>query len=255
MALVLTTHRELLQFHFPEVRIQLLGGRAVSLDTAVGVDATTSQTNFKKTFMLAVRFLLLAVIITAGIIIGSLVLPELTTRLSTDTQQDVLSDAQQHIAPEAVAANPTGTSAERPVDPTLPEGTWISIPKIGVNTQALALENSEAALEKGVWLVPEFGRPGDTTQPTIMAAHRYGWKWWWQNDYWKLHSFYLLTETQPGDLIEVITDQKKYVYEVYAADEGDHITDYSADLILYTCKFLNSPVRYFRYAKLLPQAY
>ncbi len=249
MALVLTTHRKLLQFYFPEVRTQLLGRPAVSLNV------TVSRTSFKKAFVVAVRFMLLAVIITAGIIIGSLVLPELTTRLSTDTQQDVLSDAQQHITPQVEPAKPVAPNVERPTDPTLPEGTWISIPKIGVNTQALALENSETALEKGVWLVPEFGRPGDAAQPTIMAAHRYGWKWWWQNDYWRLHSFYLLTETQPGDLIEIVNDQKKYVYEIYAADEGDHITDYSADLILYTCKFLNSPVRYFRYAKLLPQAY
>lgn len=249
MALVLTTHPQLLQFYFPEVRMQLLGRRVISQNAPV------SRTNFKQALVFALRFMLLAMIITSGIIIGSLVIPELTTRLSTDTQQDVLSDAQQHITPQAVATKPAEVIAERPVDPTLPEGTWISIPKIGVNTQALALEDPETALEKGVWLVPEFGRPGDTTQPTIMAAHRYGWKWWWQNDYWRLHSFYLLTETQPGDLIEIVSDQKKYVYEIYAADEGDHITDYSADLILYTCKFLNSPIRYFRYAKLLPQAY
>lgn len=249
MALVLTTHHKMLQLHFPEVRIRLLGR------SAFGLPATVKTTNLKNAMIIAVRFVLLAIIITVGIIIGSLVLPELTSRLSTDTQQDVLSDAQQHIASDVVVSKPADTTIEPPTDPTLPEGTWISIPKIGVNTQALALDNSEAALEKGVWLVPEFGRPGDTTQPTIMAAHRYGWKWWWQNDYWRLHSFYLLTETQPGDLIEVVNDQKKYVYEIYAVDEGDHISDYSADLILYTCKFLNSPVRYFRYAKLVPQAY
>jgi hypothetical protein len=114
------------------------------------------------------------------------------------------------------------------------------------------LDENEA-LDKGVWLVPDFGRPGDTTQPIIAAAHRFGWDWWWKTDYWKYNSFYLLTETEPGDRIEIIYDQRKWVYEIYAGEEGELITDYDADLILYTCKYLNSPIRYFRYAKLIKE--
>ena len=137
-------------------------------------------------------------------------------------------------------------------DPSLPEGNWISIPLIGVKTQLQPTENPEEALETGVWWVPDFGKPGDGTQlPMIVAAHRFGWQWWWQSDYWKYNSFYLLPDTQPGDRVEVIIDQRKWVYEIYAGEEGEDITDYHADLILYTCKYLQSPVRHFRYARLI----
>ena len=136
-------------------------------------------------------------------------------------------------------------------DETLPDGNWISIPLIGLNTQLRPTEEPEEALEKGVWWVPDFGKPGDGKLPMIVAAHRFGWQWWWQSDYWKYNSFYLLPETQPGDRIEVIVDHRKWEYEIYAGEEGDVITDYQADLILYTCKYLQSPVRHFRYARLI----
>lgn len=138
-----------------------------------------------------------------------------------------------------------------PQDPTLPTGTWLSIPRIGVRTELKPGEDQETALKNGVWLVPEYGRPGDVTQPVILAAHRYGWQWWWQTDYWKYHSFYNLPELEPGDIVEVIDDQRKYYYEIYAGEEGEEITDYSADMILYTCKFLSSPLRHFRYARII----
>jgi hypothetical protein len=85
----------------------------------------------------------------------------------------------------------------------------------------------------------------------ILAAHRFGWEWWWQSDYWKYNSFYLLPDTEPGDIVEIIDDQRKWTYEIYGGGEGDSILDYDADMILYTCKFLNSPVRHFRYARLV----
>jgi hypothetical protein len=138
-------------------------------------------------------------------------------------------------------------------NPDLPTGSWLSIPRIGVYSEMHATLDENEALDKGVWLVPDFGRPGDTTQPIIVAAHRYGWDWWWKSDYWKYNSFFLLTETEPGDRVEIIYDQRKWVYEIYAGEEGELISDYDADLILYTCKYLNSPIRYFRYAKLVKE--
>lgn len=134
-------------------------------------------------------------------------------------------------------------------DETLPDGNWISIPLIGVHTQLRPTATPEEALEKGVWWVPDFGKPGDGTGlPMIVAAHRFGWQWWWQTDYWKYNSFYLLPDTQPGDRVEIIVDHRKWEYEIYSGEEGDEITDYNADLILYTCKYLQSPIRHFRYA-------
>lgn len=152
------------------------------------------------------------------------------------------------------------THYQPPFDPSLPEGDWIIISRIGVRTELHKTENLNEALEKGVWWVPDFGNPGDLEDPMIVAAHRFGWKWWWNtltdpNDpeslYALRHSFYNLPTTEPGDQIEIISGQRKYIYEIYAGEEGDEITDYEADLILYTCKFLNSPIRHVRYARLI----
>jgi sortase (surface protein transpeptidase) len=105
--------------------------------------------------------------------------------------------------------------------------------------------------EKGVWRVPEFGVPGDARQPMILTAHRWGYKRWWGSGYWKYHSFYELPQLEPGDRVEIITQQRKYVYEVYKAEESSEITDYQASVILYTCKFLNASVRHIRYLRLI----
>ncbi len=138
-----------------------------------------------------------------------------------------------------------------PRNENLPEGNWLTIPRIGVRTEVLESEVAEESLVKGVWRVPDFATPGDFSQPMILAAHRYGYNWWWKGEYWKYNSFYLLPDLEPGDLVEVISDKRKYVYEIYAGEEGTEITDYNADLILYTCKFLTSDIRHFRYARLI----
>ena len=138
-----------------------------------------------------------------------------------------------------------------PVDETLPEGQWLVIPRIGVRSALQATANYEDALKTGLWLAPDYGKPGTFDLPMIVAGHRYGWNWWWKNDYWKYHSFFLLPKLKPGDRVEVIADKRKWIYEIYAGEEGDEITDYQADLILYTCKFISSDVRHFRYARLI----
>jgi hypothetical protein len=149
-----------------------------------------------------------------------------------------------------------GTSTRQivlpPYDATLPEGNWIIIPRIGVRTEILESADPDVSLNKGVWRVPDFGHPGEFTKPIILTAHRYGWlSWWKKSQYWRYHSFYLLPTLEPGDLVEVISNKRKYTYEVYGGEEGEQISDYQADLILYTCKLLNSPIRFFRYARLI----
>jgi hypothetical protein len=160
--------------------------------------------------------------------------------------------ADVSVVADSEAAEVEGSPPyQPPIDPTLPEGSWLIIPRIGVRTQLQRTMDAEEALATGVWHVPDFGSPGDTEKPIILAAHRFGWKWWWQSEYWKYHSFYLLPDTQPGDRIEIIADQRKWIYEIYAGEEGVEITDYEADVILYTCKFLDSPLRHVRYARLI----
>ena len=137
-------------------------------------------------------------------------------------------------------------------DPKLPNENRVKITSAGIDTpiREATIDNFETALKKGVWRVSDFGTPYSREKPIILAAHRYGYLAW-SIPYRLRNSFYNLPKLKVGDTVEIIWRQRKYVYEVYAESEGDEITDFSASLILYTCEALNSPVRIFKYAKLI----
>lgn len=134
-----------------------------------------------------------------------------------------------------------------PLDHSLPNENMLIIPKIGVEGVIHEGEDSEALLEEGVWRVDNFGIPEDNTV-TILASHRFGYITW-SNEHRHKNSFYNLPKTRVGDTFEIVWDQRLYEYEIYKVEEGTEITDYTADIILYTCKLYNSPERIFRYAK------
>jgi sortase (surface protein transpeptidase) len=162
-----------------------------------------------------------------------------------------LSNAEaQNIA--ATQAIPTRSNYQPPFDPKLPLDNRVIIPSIGVNTdiQEATYDDYESALKNGVWRVSDFGDPSDNSMPTILAAHRYGYLAW-TNLYRHLNSFYNLPKLQVGDTVEIDWRQHRYVYEIYSATEGTQITDYSADLVLYTCVNLTGDERVFRYARLI----
>ena len=137
-------------------------------------------------------------------------------------------------------------------DPKLPVENRLKIISAGIDTpiREATIDNSEVALKKGVWRVSDFGTPYSRERPAILAAHRYGYLAW-SIPYRLKNSFYNLPKLKVGDTVEIVWRQRKYMYEVYAESKGDEITDYSASLILYTCEALNSPVRIFKYARLL----
>lgn len=138
------------------------------------------------------------------------------------------------------------------IDNSLSFDSRLKIPAIKVDTKIheAILDDYEFALRLGVWRVPDFGSPYDRSKPTIIAAHRYGYLAW-SNYYRRTNSFFNLPKLKVGDIAEIDWQQRKYVYSIYAESRGEKIADYSADLILYTCETLNSPVRIFKYAKLL----
>jgi len=137
-------------------------------------------------------------------------------------------------------------------DPTLSKDAHLKIASIGVDTvfQEATYDNYEEALKKGVWRVSDFGAPSDSTKPTILAAHRFGYLVW-TNTFRRRNSFFNLPKLKVGDTVEITWRQRKYVYEIYSESEGEAIADYSADLILYTCEALTGPERIFKYARLL----
>lgn len=139
-----------------------------------------------------------------------------------------------------------------PFNASLSRDTILVIPSIRVDTKVneSTYENYESALRLGVWRVPDFGTPADRGKPVILAAHRFGYVTW-TNLYRRHNSFYNLPKLKVGDLVEITYKQRKYTYEVYGEGRGEEVTDYSANLILYTCETLNSGIRIFKYARLL----
>lgn len=198
------------------------------------------------------RISMLGVMIIALVVMASVVVPEVYYKVFPENIDEIAQKPNQimELNPIEPAETPEMALAmpEPAFDPTLPEGSWLIIPSIGVNTQLRDTMDPNEALDQGAWLVPDFGRPNDSSLPIIAAAHRFGWDWWWKSDFGRKNSFYSLPDLASGDTVEIVFNQRKYVYRVYSQEEGREITDYAADLILYTCKFLNSPERYFTYA-------
>ncbi len=133
-------------------------------------------------------------------------------------------------------------------DENLSKINSIIIPTIGVNSPINEGQDYEKALEKGSWIVNDFGTPDNNAYSIIIASHRFGYISWSLQQR-KEMSFFSLPKTKIGDKIEIIWGQRKYVYEIYEAETAREISDYDADLILYTCLLYNSPDRIFRYAK------
>lgn len=133
------------------------------------------------------------------------------------------------------------------IDPSLPKENGLIIDKIGVKGIIHEGTDWENILRTGIWRVPDFGTPVDNSMPIIIAAHRWGYLDW-SAAFRKLNSFYSLPNLAVGDTIKIVWDQRPYEYKVYSVSTGTTITEYNANLILYTCQLWNSPVRFFVYA-------
>lgn len=152
----------------------------------------------------------------------------------------ILQEAEkEEIVKEVVSNLP-------PVDESLPLENIIKISAIGVDSEVIENVDSFIGLEEGIWRVPDFGTPDNNELPIILAAHRFGYVYW-TKQFRDTSSFYNLPKLRIGDRVQIIWEQRSYEYEVYKAEDNTQITDYDADLILYTCRMYNSPVRVFRY--------
>lgn len=133
-----------------------------------------------------------------------------------------------------------------PLDTSLPKESTIIISSISVNSPIIENKNADAGLKKGIWIVPDFGIPNSNDLPIIIAAHRFGYIEW-TKEFRETSTFYNLPKLKVGDRVQIIWEQRSYEYEVIKSEDNTQITDYNVDLILYTCRMYNSPVRIFRY--------
>lgn len=179
------------------------------------------------------------------------------TTTSPSTIYDLPSITPSLSPSPSIAYNPPSTKPSLPLpplNPSLPTQNGLLIDKIGVKGEIHEGEDWEKILKTGIWRVPNFATPSTIHDlpstkplPIILAAHRWGYLEW-SASFRKLNSFYNLPKLVEGDKIELIWEQRKYKYVVKAVSTGTEITDYSHDLILYTCQLWNSPVRFFVYA-------
>jgi sortase (surface protein transpeptidase) len=187
---------------------------------------------------------------------GLPIIPMIWYKIQPDTSQALAQVLRRPVTSFEDALVEEGVKEaepwQPPVDESLPGGHWLMIEKIGVDTPILEapVEEHEEVFRQGVWRVPDFGTAYERELPMILAAHRFGYLSW-TNEYRFKNSFYKLPQLEEGDEVKVIWDKREYVYEVYEAGESEEITNYTADLILYTCKFLESDVRIFVYARLI----
>ena len=135
-----------------------------------------------------------------------------------------------------------------PINPALSTTPTLKINNIGVDGEVHQGENAKAELDKGIWIVPGYGTPEHNELPIIIAAHRFGYVYW-TAEFRTKSSFYNLPKLKVGDRVQIIWGQREYQYEIYKAEDDKQITDYGADLILYTCRMYNSPIRVFRYLR------
>lgn len=175
-----------------------------------------------------------------------------TSNVLATTIADTIQIKPDQIPPSNLPNLPNPTNLPKlelpDFDASLPKENGLIIDKIKVRGEIHEGENWSEILKKGVWRVPNFGTPEDNDLPIILAAHRFGYVTW-TNSFRTLNSFYNLPKLKVGDSIEVVWNQRKYLYEIYAEETGTAITDYSANLILYTCELWNSPTRIFKYLK------
>jgi len=175
----------------------------------------------------------------------------LLTKLGINKANDILIESSVNINPTSFIRFENYVYQPK-FNKELEGDNLIYIPNAGIKTKIIeALDaDHEEALKLGVWRVSAFGTPYLRDLPTILVAHRYGYLRW-SVAYRLKNSFYNLPKVQPGDKVEIVWLQRKYIYEVYKKEEGTEISDYSANLILYTCRDLTTDVKIFVYAKLL----
>jgi len=161
------------------------------------------------------------------------------------TKTKAATNTPTNAVQPTVTVTPTPTETPLPTpekNEELPTENMIIIPSIGVNSVIIEGTNSKQALYRGIWRDPRAGVPDQDQVPIVLAAHRYGYTEW-TAEFKKRSSFRYLDQLKKDDYVFVIWNQREYRYKVTKIEESDKIYAENADIILYTCKHLNSPIR------------
>jgi sortase A len=157
--------------------------------------ATDKKRNLK-TLILILEFLVLGLIIY---LIAMPFYPGLKFRLSQMINKNTANGEVAEQAKEPMAD-------QGPAE--LKDNIYrVKIAKIGVDIPVIESKNSDYALSKGAWRLPETSTP-DKGGNTVISAHRF--KYLPPSS----ETFYLLDKLEAGDLMTVFWAGKKYQYRV-----------------------------------------
>lgn len=187
-------------------------------------------------------------ILSTLVLIGIPIAPYVIYRLDPQATEKDVQKIVKEVVQEDKDFNIQSSSNIPALDTNLPLGYHVVIPSQGIDSPISDSKDYKKALVSGTWIVNDYGTPENNSLPIILAAHRFGYSNW-SKEYRNRISFFNLPNTKIDDEVYIYWNQRKYIYKIYALEESTYISDYSADLILYTCKYFNSPVRIFRYAQ------
>lgn len=121
------------------------------------------------------------------------------------------------------------------------------IPSIDVETQIFDGEEN-SSLEKGAWIMPYYSFPDQKVEsyPIVIAAHRWG-EDGLSYEFRRKKLFLNLPLVTEGNEVRIEWNNKIHTYSIFRIEESEYVTTL-ADLVLITCKYYNSPERYFVYA-------
>jgi LPXTG-site transpeptidase (sortase) family protein len=154
-------------------------------------------------------------------------------------QKDLFTEKKEEVkVPEVILV---------PENEAVTYGSTIKVPSVGIDTSIYESKNINAALDKGVWRMPEHGTPANEGTTTVLAAHR------WGPDNMPTEKrikdlFYSLDKVNTGDVIEINWNGETYTYVVKDKEENSIVSKKPGDLILVTCKYYNSSMRIIVYA-------
>lgn len=111
------------------------------------------------------------------------------------------------------------------------------IPSIGVDME---IGEHKSSLDFGGW-VQSTSNDGI---PNLIAVHRFGWNTLSAEEKIKL-TLYHVNKLEKGDVVYIIWDKQLYTYEVYDITTGTNNPQNNVDLVIYTCKFLDTKERSF----------
>lgn len=179
--------------------------------------------------------------------------PEIVTANDTNRENEILTNSLTSNSNSSLLDSLGNSSLNLVQDIIVPTnsvedlGANLKVSSIGIDTTIYESYLEEQALEEGVWRMPQYGTPADTSQPTVLASHRWGQEsldWRYRNQ----HRFLNLTNVETGDLIEIDWNGEAYKYRITGYDEATYLTR-TDDLILITCKYLESDTRIIVYAE------